>query len=132
MTERKPPRVTFESWIERQIREATERGEFDSLAGQGRPIPGGARFDDPDWWAKSLLRREKLSALPPSLVLRKEFEDLSERLGRESSERVVRRILSDLNHRIRAAHRLPQQGPPLTTMPIDEDQAVRNWRRTRQ
>lgn len=28
-TERKSPGVSFETWIDRQIREATERGEFD-------------------------------------------------------------------------------------------------------
>jgi hypothetical protein len=27
----------YESWVERQIREATERGEFDNLPGAERP-----------------------------------------------------------------------------------------------
>lgn len=30
----------FESWIDRQIREAQERGEFDDLPGAGEPIKG--------------------------------------------------------------------------------------------
>ncbi len=33
MTERKPPGVSFETWIDKQIREATERGEFAHLSG---------------------------------------------------------------------------------------------------
>jgi hypothetical protein len=38
MTERKPPGVSFETRVERQIREAIEHGEFDDLPGAGRPI----------------------------------------------------------------------------------------------
>ena len=38
MTERKPPGVGFGTWVERQIREATERGEFDNLPGTRKPI----------------------------------------------------------------------------------------------
>jgi hypothetical protein len=36
MTERKPPGVSFESWVEKQIREAADRGEFDNLPGASR------------------------------------------------------------------------------------------------
>ena len=39
---------SYESHIDRLIREATERGEFDNLPGAGKPLNlGGA--DDPDW-----------------------------------------------------------------------------------
>lgn len=40
MTERKPLGVSFESWIDKQIREATERGEFQNLPGAGSLFPG--------------------------------------------------------------------------------------------
>jgi hypothetical protein len=39
MTARKPPGVGWESWIDKQIREAEERGEFEDLPGAGQPIP---------------------------------------------------------------------------------------------
>ena len=40
--------MPYESWVERQIREATERGEFDNLPGQGEPIKGlNGREDRP-------------------------------------------------------------------------------------
>ena len=38
MTERKPFGVSWETWIDRQIREGMERGEFDGLPGHGKPI----------------------------------------------------------------------------------------------
>jgi hypothetical protein len=37
--------------VEKQIREAQERGEFDNLPGAGKPLRGiDADRDDPDWW----------------------------------------------------------------------------------
>lgn len=65
-----PPGVVFEGWIDRQIREAIERGEFDNLPGAGKPIPN---LDDNDenWWIKSKLEREGIKApLPNALALR--------------------------------------------------------------
>ena len=63
-----------ESHIERLIREATERGEFDNLPGAGRPLALG-NPDDPDWWIKAKMRAEGLdvgAALPVVVSLRKE------------------------------------------------------------
>ena len=43
MTERKPPEITFASWIDQQINEAAERGAFDNLPGAGKPLPVGEK-----------------------------------------------------------------------------------------
>src|SRR5262245_22253312 len=67
MTERKPAGVSWESWVERQIREAMERGEFDDLPGVGQPLPNIDQPYDPMWWLKEKLRRENVSVrLRPS------------------------------------------------------------------
>ena len=74
--------MPYESWVERQIREATERGEFDNLPGAGRPIPGLNGRDEPDWWVRGFLEREKISMpLPTSLALRREVANLPETLA---------------------------------------------------
>jgi len=65
MTERKPPGVGFETWVERQLREAAERGAFDDLPGAGKPIPDLDKPHDELWWVKQKLRRENFSYLPP-------------------------------------------------------------------
>ncbi len=39
MTERKPPEISFASWIDQQINEAAERGAFDN---NDRPMAGRA------------------------------------------------------------------------------------------
>lgn len=47
----------FESHVDRVIREAMERGEFEDLPGAGKPIPGAGTKDDELWWVRRWLRR---------------------------------------------------------------------------
>ncbi|OII62911.1 MULTISPECIES: DUF1992 domain-containing protein [unclassified Streptomyces] len=128
MTERKPPGVTFESWVDRQIREAAERGAFQDLAGLGQPLPDDSAPYDELWWIKGKMRREGLSALPPALALRKEAEETLEQIARASSEAEVRRLATDLNEKIAAAVRRPPPGPALNLKPLDVEDLVRDWR----
>ncbi len=129
MTERKPPGVSFESWVDKQIREAEERGAFDSLPGKGKPLPGGDRPYDDLWWIKEKMAREGLSYLPPALALRKETEDGLEKASRATSERQVRDILTGINEKIAKALRRPPPGPLLNLKPVDVDEFVREWRK---
>jgi hypothetical protein len=130
VTERKPAGTTFETWIERQIREAQERGEFDDLPGAGKPIPG-LDSDDEMWWVKQKLRRENLSYLPPTLALRKEVEDVLAAVPAAPSEAAARRMVDEINGKITAAIRTPPEGPPLNLMPLDVDRVVETWRQHR-
>ncbi|MEU5898378.1 MULTISPECIES: DUF1992 domain-containing protein [Streptomyces] len=129
MTERKPPGVNFESWIDKQIREAEERGDFASLPGRGRPLPEGPdpTYDEM-WWVKRKMAREGLSCLSPTLALRKEAEDTMAAAADAPSERVARRLVTELNEKIRAALRTPPPGPPLGLAPYDVDEVARDWR----
>jgi hypothetical protein len=129
MTERKPPGVSFETWVERQIREATERGEFDNLPGAGKPIPDIDKPHDELWWIKQKLRRENLSYLPPTLALRKEAEDALAAAARAGSEAQARRIVADINRKIVEGNRKAASGPPLNLMPFDVERVVDDWRR---
>ncbi|MFD5427245.1 DUF1992 domain-containing protein [Streptomyces sp. NPDC127084] len=133
MTERKPPGVSFESWVDKQIREATERGDFKDLPGFGEPLPDSAGGDTYDemWWIKGKMHREGLSYLPPSLALRKEAEDALETAARAPSEAAVRRIIERINEKIAAAVRRPPPGPLLGLTPYDVEAVVRDWRQAR-
>lgn len=126
MSERKPPGTDFESWVDQQIREATERGEFDGLPGQGEPIRDLDRPHDELWWVRQKLEREQLSYVPPSLALRKEAEDALAAVARAPSEREVRRILEAVNAKIREGLRTPSD-PPVTLTPFDVEHHVREW-----
>lgn len=132
MTDRKPLGVPFESWIDRQIREAEERGEFDDLPGQGKPLPGVGEPLDEMWWIKQKIASEGLSMpLPPTLALRKEAEEALAQARGARTEAEARRIVEEINHRIREAIRTGLSGPPLNLMPYDVDQVVSEWRAAR-
>jgi hypothetical protein len=131
MTERKPPGVGFGTWVERQIREATERGEFDNLPGAGKPIEDLDKPHDELWWVRQKLRRENLSYLPPTIALRKEAEEALAEASRAGSEAQVRRIVADINGKIVEGNRKAASGPPLNLMPFDVERVVRAWRERR-
>ncbi|MGW1022198.1 DnaJ family domain-containing protein [Streptomyces sp. NPDC002577] len=132
MTERKPPGVSFESWIDKQIREAEERGDFARLEGAGKPLPRDLESThDELWWIKRKMAREGLSHLPPTLALRKEAEDARAAAAEAPSERVVRQIVSDINDKISEALRRPPPGPPLGLAPFDVEAVVREWNERR-
>ena len=121
-----------QTWVDLQIRQAMERGEFDDLPGAGKPIEGLGEHHDPDWWLKKLVERERIAVLPPSVALRKEDAELDDRLDKLNLEADVRREVEDFNERvIRARYPLPE-GPPLITMPRDVDATVAAWRERRE
>jgi hypothetical protein len=128
MTERKPPGVGFETWVERQLREAAERGAFDDLPGAGKPIPDLDKPHDELWWVKQKLRRENFSYLPPTIALRKQAEEALEAAARAGSEDAVRRIVADINAKIIEGNRKAASGPPLNLAPFDVERVVRDWR----
>lgn len=132
MTERKPPGVSFESFVERQIREAEDRGEFDDLPGAGRPsrAVSDTAYDEM-WWIKQKLVREGVSVLPPTLALRKEAEDTLAAAYAAPTETVVRRLIDGVNVKIRDVMFKPPPGPPLGLKPYDTDTVVREWRARR-
>ena len=123
--------ANFESLIDKQIREAQERGAFDDLPGAGKPIPDLDGPHDEMWWIKDKLRRENASYTPPTLLLRKEAENIHEAAAEERTEEAVRALVRDLNARIVEAIRRPMSGPPLNLGPVDVEAVVQHWRRRR-
>jgi Domain of unknown function (DUF1992) len=129
MTERKPPGMKTEDWVEAQIQEAQNKGGFDNLPGAGKPIPHLADPPDADWWVKDFIRREKIDAdalLPPALLLRKEKERLPETVRKLRTERDVRDHVAELNKRIMDCLR-DSTGPVIPVGRVDPDEVVRQW-----
>ncbi|MGY1741501.1 MULTISPECIES: DnaJ family domain-containing protein [unclassified Blastococcus] len=111
MTRRKPTGVSFETWVEQQIRQAQERGAFADLPGAGKPLridPEQTAYD----WALAKARREGVETaamLPPGLRLRRERDQLPERVVELGSEDAVRALAEDYNARVQAFWRQPQE-----------------------
>jgi Domain of unknown function (DUF1992) len=128
MTNRKPSGLGWESWIDRQIREATERGEFDDLAGAGEPIPDLDKPFDELWWVKRKLHNEGLTYQPPSVALRKDAHDALRAAANASTEDEVRHIIESINARIREANSKGIAGPSLLLSPLDLERVLQAWR----
>lgn len=121
--------MQYESWIDRQIREATERGAFDNLPGAGRPLHLDS---DEDWWIKAKIKRENLEpALPGPLLLRREVERVQATLADVRTETAARQILDDLNDRIREHYARPSAGPVMVVRLVDVDAELATWRAAR-
>lgn len=126
----------FESRVERMIREATERGEFDNLPGAGKPLDL-TDSDDPDWWVKRKIREENLDSsalLPAPLLLRREAQDFPESLRHIADVDAVRDILVDFNRRVREAHLASRQMAlphSVVAHTVDVDDVIRRWRALR-
>lgn len=131
MTERKPPGVDIETWVDRQIREAADRGEFENLPGWGKPLASLDAPYDEMWWIKGKMHREGFAVLPPALALRKEAEDAMEAVHAARTERQVRAILTEVNEKIAAALRMPPPGPPLGLTEFDVEVVLEDWRAAR-
>ena len=129
----------WESPVERAIREAQERGEFDNLPGTGKPLRslGDPEREDPDWWVRQLAEREHLDlsgALSPPLALRKEAATFPGSLLDLRTEASVRAVLEDYNHRVKTDRLRPGVGStfPIWAPLVDVDDLVAQWRTLRQ
>jgi hypothetical protein len=134
VTDRKPPGMSFETWVDSQIRRAQDEGAFENLEGAGRPLPRRHAEKSSYEWALEWARRENvdpIGMLPPGLALRREKQDLPALLLRLSSESAVRAAVEDLNARIELYWRRPAEGPQVPIGQVDVDEAVRRWRAER-
>ena len=120
-----------ESWVDKQIREAMERGEFDNLPGAGKPL-ALKNLDDPEWFAKALIEREQISGLLPTpLALRKERGELPDVIDALDDEDRVREVLKDFNSRVRDALVRGVDGPTVIVGGVNVEEYVAAWRERR-
>jgi len=123
-----------ETWVERQIREAQERGDFDDLPGTGKPIPNLDRPFTAERWAVDWITREGgdlRGLLPPLLALRRERSELLASLAEIPSEAILRETVADFNRRLLDQYRRPAEGPLIAVGVLDLEDTVTAWRAAR-
>ncbi|MBN1095358.1 DUF1992 domain-containing protein [Blastococcus sp. TML/C7B] len=135
MTERKPPGMSFETWVDRQIAQAQERGDFTGLPGAGRPLQNLDREETAYDWALAKARREGVDTgamLPAGLRLRRERDDLPARVAGLATEAEVRAVAEDYNARVEAFWRLPAESRWAAVPGLaDVEALVAGWHRDR-
>ncbi|TFV54049.1 DUF1992 domain-containing protein [Geodermatophilus sp. DF01-2] len=134
MTERKPPGMSFDTWIDHQITQARARGAFDDLEGTGRPLPRRDKEQSSYEWALEWAKRQQADPrdlLPPGMALRREREDLADVVRGLRSEAAVRELVEEFNARVEQHWRRPQDGPDAVPGLADVEALVRLWHATR-
>jgi hypothetical protein len=132
---RKQPKK-IEPLHERLIREAQERGEFDNLAGTGKPLRNLTGSGAHDWVSRWVQREDLSAVLPPELALRKEAEQIVDTVSELRTEEQVRAAVEELNRRIREMRLRPSsghnRGPESFLRTVSADRVVREWQERRQ
>ncbi|WP_432513098.1 DnaJ family domain-containing protein [Kineococcus sp. SYSU DK001] len=134
MSGREPVGRRFEDRVERLVREALDRGDFDDLPGAGAPLRGLDREFSAEQWAADKARREGFDVtgmLPPALALRREREVLARDVHELTSEGVVREVVAGFNDRVRELYRRPAEGPFVAVALLDADALVGEWTQRR-
>jgi len=91
--------MSIESAIEQKIREAMERGEFDNLAGCGKPLDLDAYFNTPEDLRMAFSMLKSNDFVPEEVDILKEIADLKEQISTTTDETELSQLQKRLNER---------------------------------
>lgn len=92
--------MAIEKLIEKRIREAMERGEFDNLAGKGEPVDLSEYFATPEDLRIGHKLLKDANIVPEELELLKEAQALKEQLAGCSTDDERRRIRKAIDEKL--------------------------------
>ncbi len=90
--------MSLEKAVEAIIKEAQERGDFDNLKGQGKPIDLTAYFETPEDVRNAYSLLKNAGVVSPEVELLQEIAALKERLAttyEEKDRSRIKKIISD-------------------------------------
>ena len=88
----------IEKIVEQKILEAIEKGEFDNLAGKGKPIDLNDYFKTPAHLRISYQILKNYGIAPKEVELKKEISILREQLSLASSDMEKKRLWDKMNY----------------------------------
>ncbi len=103
----------YKKIVERKIKEAEERGEFDNLPGQGKPLDldDDSRIPDDLRLAYKILKNA--DCLPPELELKKEIRQMEDMLENIPDEKERYQQIKRINHKITKLNMMGNRSPLL-------------------
>jgi len=103
----------FQKIIEKKIKEAQDKGEFDNLPGSGEPL----KIEDDSHVPEDLRLVYKIlknaNCLPPELQLKKEIRQMEDMLDKIQDEKEMYRQLKRINYKITRLNMLGKGSPLL-------------------
>src|SRR5215210_6918589 len=92
--------MSIEKLVEKMIREAMEKGEFDNLAGRGQPIDLNEYFATPEDMRLGHKMLKDANIIPEELELLREAEELKMELAQCSTEEEKLKIRRAINEKL--------------------------------
>ena len=91
--------MSIESSIEQRIREAIERGEFDNLAGRGKPLDLDAYFNTPEELRMAFAMLKSNEFVPEEVEMLKEIKQLRAEVAEATDETEKAALIKKLNEK---------------------------------
>jgi len=114
----------FQRIVEKRIKEAQKRGDFDDLPGSGEPL----EFEDDGHIPEDLRLAYKIlknaDCLPPDLLLKKEIRQMEDMLENIPDERERCRMIKSINYKIMKLNMTRNRPPLLEETQIYYDKLV--------
>lgn len=103
----------FQSIVEKRIKEAQERGDFDNLPGQGQPIQLEDDSHIPEDMRLVYKILKNADCIPPELQLRKEIRQMEDMLEGIPDEKEKYRQIKKINYKILQINLMRNRSPLL-------------------
>ena len=115
---------------ERRIEEAMREGKFDNLPGRGKPLnlepmpaAENARLT---WWAIRILKSNDVT--PDEVLLRKQVDELRDKLPAAASEREVTVMVTAINAVVRRVNTMGTNAISTPLSPLSAEEELRRFR----
>ncbi len=103
----------YQKIVEKKIQEAVDKGEFDNLPGQGKPL----KLDDdvriPDDLRLAYKVLKNANCLPPEVELRKEIRQMEDMLDQIPDEKEKYRQIKKINLKVMKLNMMGHKSPLL-------------------
>jgi len=91
--------MSIEKFIDEQVRRAIEAGEFDNLAGKGKPLDLKAYFETPEDLRLAYSMLKSSNFVPEEVELLKEIKALKKRLDSSSDDEQKGRLKKEITEK---------------------------------